>query len=151
MNAQDDIIEAVLTALRAAPALCDGEISEDLDLEMIPDTVQRAIGLRMQDSEPSDATIQGGPTDWTTHLAIVCFARRDGRTTAGRASRVLHAEVYKRLAADRTLGGRAFHLRLGQMSNTADVAETRTGTLTAQYRIEHRTWGATLDAEPAGL
>lgn len=145
MTAHDGIVDAVLALLRQAPPVTADVIEEDIDGENVPEDAQEAVSVRMASSTPQRAEIFGAPIDWTTEVAITCFARADESIAQSRASRALHAKVYARLMADPTLGGLAFDLFEPQLTADRDVVDTRLGSLTATYTVQHRTAARTLE------
>lgn len=148
MNAHDAIIDAVLDLLQQAPAVTTGTIGEDVEVETLPESTIEAVCVSIVGSDPeAPAPLLGAPVDWTTTVQIECYARRDGRGTAGRASRALHARVYQRLMAGNPLGQVIPGADLRQPSIRTDqqVLETRTGVTVGLYPVSHRTGNNTLD------
>lgn len=145
MTAHDAIVDAVLALLRAEPAVTSGVIEEDIDGTNVPEEADEAVGVSMGSSSPARAEILGAPVDWTTDITITCFARADGSTSQGRASRALHARVFARIMADPTLGGLAFDLFEPQLTAERDPADNRLGALIATYPVQHRTAARTLE------
>lgn len=147
MNAHDAVVDAVLGLLRQAPAVTAGPIDEEQDLAAVGEQHAEAISVRVERSTPARQTLAGQRVRWTSDLVLECFARSDGRTPAGRASRLLHARAYERLIAAPTLGGVAFDVQPPSITIDADPAVRRHATLSAVYRVLHDTQAATL--EPA--
>lgn len=148
MNAQDAIVQAVLAALRTAPAVTTGLIEEDLDLAAVGDHDAQAVSVSLTGSDPQNpAAILGHPIDWISTLVIECYVRRDTATAlAGRASRSLHALVYQRLMSDPSLAGTADDLRAPSITIDNAVLNTRMGCCTGTYPVLHRTAARTLQA-----
>lgn len=146
MNAHDAIVQAVLAALRAAPAVTTGPIEEDLDAQAIPDDAGEAVSVTLVGSEPQNpAAIYGHPVDWLSTVAVECYARRDTAVAlAGRKSRQLHAAVYARLMGDHTLAGTADDVREPTLAIDNAVLDTRMGCCTGTYPVLHRTAARTL-------
>lgn len=145
MNAQDAVVQAVLTRLRQAPAIA-GAILEDAEVDPLPETVDEAVVVSFLGSTPS-APLLGSPVDWSTRLRIECYVRADSRTPAGRASRELHRRVYVRLQVDPSLGGLASDMSEPTIASDTDRSSTELGCVVAEYEITHRTAARTL--EPA--
>ena len=145
MNAHDAVIDAVLKALRLGPAVTNGLIDEDIDADEVPEEAQEVVSVAMAASTPARGAILGHPIDWRTEVAVTCFARSDGRTPAGRASRALHAKVFARLTQDPTLGGVAFYVEEPDITAERDPKDTRLGSCTGIYPVSHRTAARTLE------
>lgn len=145
MTAHDAIVNAVLAALRLAPPVTFGVIEEDIDGSSVPEQAEEAVGVRMVRSFPQRGEILHAPVDWSTEIAVTCFARADEATVQGRASRALHAKVYARLMGEPSLGGLAFDLSEPQLEAERDALDNRLGSLTATYVVQHRTAARTLE------
>lgn len=148
MNAGDAIVDAVLALLKQAPAVTAGPIGEDVDLATVGETVTEAVSVSLVASDPMSPTVlMGAPVDWITSVQIECYARRDARGAAGRASRALHAKVYARLMAPPQLSAQLAGADVRQPSIRSDQQplDTRTGTTVGVYPVMHRTQAYTLD------
>lgn len=139
MNAHDAVVDAILTALRAAPAVTAGPIDEEIDAESVAEQHAEAVSVALASSAPSSETVNGHPVTWRSEVSIECYARRDGRTVTGRASRALHARVYARLLVDPSLGGIALGLDTPRIDIVSEVADTRLGCCIGTYGVLHRT------------
>lgn len=148
MNAHDSIINALLAALKASPALAAGRVEEEANVDIMGEGINEAISVEFVASRPSEILLSGAPVDWSTRVRISCAARHDGMTAAGRSSRALHAQVYQRLMADPTLGGVCDHIGPPQLTAEGALIGSRLGLLHADYLIQHRSNGTTLDAQP---
>jgi len=148
MNAHDAIVDGFLQALRYPAPVTDGRIEEELDLDTIGEAEAEAVSVALERSAPVGEQINGQPVDWRSTVTVECFARADSRNdvpTGGRASRRLHARVYERLSADRTLGGRAWLLSEPELAIESRPFASRAGVCTALYEVGHRTESATLE------
>jgi hypothetical protein len=145
MNAHDSIVDAVLGALRDPLPITRGLIDEDIDEAAVTEEVAEAVSVSLVTSSPNTGVILGHPVDWASEVTLTCFARTDGRTSSGRASRTLHASAYARLMADPTLGGKAFDIREPSLVVERDGQDTRVGACIATYIIEHRTAARSLE------
>lgn len=145
MNAHDLIVRQVLNSLTAAPALAGGNVWEE-ELRPLPEGSTQAIVVRFESSRPDRGAILGAPIDWVSTLTVECHARVDNRSaTLGRASRRLHGEVYARLMADPSLGGKVFDLQEPDLATDQAQLDTDLGCLIAQYPVLHRTQARTLE------
>lgn len=147
MNAHDTVIDAILAALRQAPVLAGGNVAEEVDFELLPQEMAAGINVEFVRSLPNEVQLSGAPIDWVTQVRISCLARSDGRTAAGRASRVLHAQVYQRLMAEPTLGGLVAHIEPPRLASETALIGTRMGVLHADYTLQHRSDGTTLEPQ----
>ena len=145
INAHDAIVDAVLAALRASPALADGQISDAVDFTALPEDVPKAIVVAMLASDPARGDIAGAPTDWRTTVRLDCYARSDKAVNGSRASRVLHSQAYSRLQADPSLGGVAFDIDEPALTADAELFGSRLGCLLATYTVSHRTKARSLE------
>lgn len=148
MNAHDRVIDAILAALRASPAVTVGLIDEDIDLAAIPEACDEAIGVSLTASDPDRTVLRDHPVQWSSTVLVECFARTDGRTTAGRASRQLHQRAYERLMTDPSLGGVLVDLLEPGLTTDPEQADTRLGVTTATYTAVHRTAARSME-QPA--
>lgn len=152
MNAHDAIVDAVLVLLRQSPAVTSGTIDEDVDIVALPEGLAEAVSVSLAGSEPLQAApLLGAPVDWTTIVQIECYARADGRSASGRASRALHARVYTRLMTASPLGATipGADLRQPTIRTDQQALDTRTGITVGLYPVLHRTVGHTLDSPAA--
>lgn len=145
MNAQDAVMAAIIARLRQAPAI-SANILEEAEVDPVPEEMDDAVIVSFLGSAPDRVVMRGNPVDWTTRFRLECYARRDGRvTTAGRASRQLHARCYARLMADDTLSGQVIEIGEPTLQADADRSSDEVGCLVAEYDIKHRTAARTLD------
>lgn len=148
MNAHDAIVDAFLAALRAPLAVTEGLIDEEIDAATIGEHVREAVSIVVSGSAPQRIVIRGAPIDWQTEIDVECYARADGRTPGGRASRALFARVYARLAADPTLGGLAMDMAEPVLRGDTEQMDNRLGCVIATYAVMHRTAAGSLE-QPA--
>lgn len=145
MNAHDTVMAGLLAVLRQAPAVTTGLIDEDVDETTVPEGVNECVSVELVDSNPDNPAIRGNPVYWRSQFVLSCFARADGRTPRGRASRELHARVYARLKADPSLGGVALDVLEPQLRMDHDQQDNRLGCVIAAYVVVHRTSGRILE------
>lgn len=148
MNAHDSILNAILAAIGAAPALAGGALFKNR-LRKLPEGNDQAVVVHFGSSSPSRGAIRGAPVDWTTRVIVECYAREDNLDVAGESnSLALHRDVYDRLMADPSLGGLAMDLIDPELDTDADPADTDLACVIAQYTVLHRTDSHTLQAPP---
>lgn len=145
MNAIDTIVGAFLAALRDGTPVCP-HIDEDIDAESVPETLERFIVVRHENSTPlSRSALRGHPVEWNTDVAVECYARGDSRAGAGRASRALLGAVYARLMQDPSLGGVVMDLYEPVITTDSDKIDRRNGCTIGVFTTLHRTQGNTLE------
>jgi hypothetical protein len=145
MNAHDQVIDAILSALKAEPAIAAGNVYEE-ELRHKPETIDEYVIVSLAGSRPGRVAIKGAPVDWTSIVTIESHARRDQRTPAGRASRRLAAQVYARLLSEPTLGGVVLDIQEPSLQTDHEQLDTEIGCVIAQYPVLHRTQARTLEA-----
>lgn len=146
MNAHDAILSAIVTALKATPALASGHVAEEASFDAQPETVTEAISVAMLGSRPQRMVLSGAPLDWATTVRVSCFARNDVAGAGGRASRALHAQVYQRLMSSPSLGGLARDIEPPALDTDTELLGTRMGVLHADYLVLHSSTSLSLDA-----
>jgi len=147
MNAHDEVVDALLAALLAAPALAGGRVQEEASFDLIPESVSAAVSLTFMGSQAELVVLDGAPLSWRTGVRISCFARHDAAGQGGRASRALHAQVYARLMASpavRALG----QIDPPRLNSDTELAGSRMGLLHADYIVTHRTAADALVSAP---
>ena len=148
MNAFDALIDVVLQLLSQAPAVTSGPIGEEIDIGNLGEDVTEAVSVSLVASDPQNPQVMtGAPVDWVSSIQIECYARRDARGAAGRASRALHAQVYARLMGNLQLGAAlpGADLRQPAIRSDQQLLDTRTGVTAGIYPVLHRTVGSTLN------
>jgi hypothetical protein len=145
MNAQDLVIDRILAALNGAPAIAQGNISEERT-RPLGQNVNEAVIVRFAGSTPNRNSMGAG-IDWTTTVNIEHHARGDARTPSGRASRILTGIVFARLMADPSLGGVLMDLRPPRLAaDQSQSLDDEMGCVIAQYTALHRSASNTLEA-----
>jgi hypothetical protein len=145
VNAHDKVMAAILAALRRAPAVTSGVIDEDVDAGDIAEEVNQCVSVSFSAADPQRPAIRGNPVYWQSTYVFECFARADGNTPRGRASRELHRAVYARLMSDPSLGGVTLDILEPNLRNERDQQDNRLGCVIASYALVHRTSGGTLE------
>lgn len=145
MTSHDQVIDAILQALKAEPAIAAGNVFEE-ELRRQPETMDEFVIVRLAGSTPLRVAIKGAPVDWSSIVTIESHARRDQRTPAGRASRRLAGQVYARLMVDPTLGGAVMDIQEPRLDTDQEQLDTEIGCVIAQYPVRHRTQARTLES-----
>jgi hypothetical protein len=110
----------------------------------IPEKNGTALNVQFNGGIPQPGAISGAPVDWTSKFTIECFARSN---TVGGDESVdpLLLEVFKRIAADSTLGGLVDNVGVPMIEAEYSAEGEKTGWVCMTYPIEHRTQNLTLE------
>ena len=143
MSMVNDLVTAVVDALKAAPAVSPRV--ERVRLRALPASAGTAVVVRPLGSDVLDAELPTGhPYAWTTQLAVECYARAPQGTAPDAAVDALLESVYARLMADATLGGAATVLQPQGISYDYDVDGENVVCATLQINARQMTVGASL-------
>lgn len=88
------VLAAVVGALSAAPALAEGRVYANR-LQPLPAGRASAVVVRLEQSSSHESVI--GALDWTTRLAVECYARGQAGVDPLEAVDVLLQDVWQRL------------------------------------------------------
>lgn len=102
-----------------------------------------AVVVRLGPALPERGDIGGAPVDFTTALAVECYAR-SATTTPDLAADALLEAVYARLMADPSLGGTVMDINLTGIDPDFDEAIEKTACITLQLSVRHRASSTTL-------
>jgi hypothetical protein len=135
------IVDAMTGALAAAPTIAKVHRALDRDVPLQDDNV---VTVQFEAADPFDGEILGAPVDWQSLFTVDCFSR-SLLLTGDLAVDPLFSEVYRRLAADRSLGGLVADIGNPRVKaeNTADGKKT--GWVRLAYIVQHRTANLTLE------
>lgn len=122
--------------LLVTPALAGGRVFVQKRRPM-PQAVSSQIFVYLEET-PAEAKTLGANTEWQTRIRIECVARDTTGLSAESASDAMAAEVYERLMADDTFGGRAIGA-VCHLAWTDDESETGLATTQALCIVRHRT------------
>jgi hypothetical protein len=127
--------------LEAAPVIA--KVYRALDREA-PIQDDHVVTVQFEGAEPVDGEILGAPVDWQSLFTVDLFSRSIAQS-GDVAVDPLFNEVYRRLAADRTLGGMVADIGNPRIKaeNTADAKKT--GWVRLAYIVQHRTANSTLE------
>lgn len=143
MSMVNDLVTAVVDALKAAPAVSPRV--ERVRLRALPASAGTAVVVRPIASDVLDAELPTGhPYAWTTQLAVECYARAPQGTAPDAAVDALLESVYARLMADATLGGAATVLQPQAITYDYDVDGENVVCATLQINARQMTVGASL-------
>ena len=143
MSMVNDLVTAVVDALKAAPAVSPRV--ERVRLRALPASAGTAVVVRPIASDVLDAELTTGhPYAWTTQLAVECYARAPQGTAPDAAVDALLESVYARLMADATLGGAATVLQPQGISYDYDVDGESVVCATLQINARQMTVGSSL-------
>lgn len=102
-----------------------------------------AVVVRIGSAAAERGDIGGAPVDFTTQLAVECYAR-SATTTPDLAADALLGTVYARLMADTTLGGLVMDMHLTNIDYDFDETGEKTACVTLQLAVRHRASSTTL-------
>lgn len=143
MSMINDVVTAVVGALKAAPAVSTRV--ERVRLRAVPASVGTAVVVRPLGSDVQDAELlTGHPYVWTTSLAVECYARAQQGIAPDVAVDALLDAVYARLLQDPTLGGVAAFLQAQSITYDYDVDGENVVCATLQINARQMTVGASL-------
>ena len=143
MSMVNDLVTAVVGALKAAPAVSPRV--ERVRLRALPASAGSAVVVRPIASDVLDAELPTGhPYAWTTQLAVECYARAPQGTAPDVAVDALLDAVYARLLQDPTLGGVAAFLQAQSITYDYDVDGENVVCATLQINARQMTVGASL-------
>lgn len=136
------VVAAVINALQVAPALADGRIHANR-LQPLPAGRASAVVVRLEQSEPREAVL--GALDWTTRLAVECYARSQTGTDPAAAVDGLLQAAWRRL---RTLDGEQLGVMAIEPESPIewqfDDADTPLACAVIRVSVLHRTPASTL-------
>lgn len=142
-SAFSNITGALVQLMTAEPAIAD--VVYRARSRVIQQTITRAINVQFDGGMPQDGVINGAPINWTSKFSIECFARAAGAENNDEAVDRLLAEVYSRIAADRTLGGLVDYVGEPVLEADYSAEGERTGWIRMSYPVEHSTAQSTLE------
>lgn len=143
MSMVNDMVTAVVDALKAAPAVSTRV--ERVRLRALPASAGTAVVVRPLGSDVQDAELlTGHPYVWTTSLAVECYARAPQGTAPDVAVDALLDAVYARLLQDPTLGGAVAVLQPQAIAYDYDADGENVVCATLQINARQMTVGASL-------
>jgi hypothetical protein len=142
-SAFSKITGALVQLVEAEPPIADAVYRARS--RAVPQSIRRAINVQFDIGLPQPGAINGAPVDWTSKFSIECFARADAEQNNDEAVDPLLMEVYRRIAADTTLGGLVDNVGEPMIEAEYTADGERTGWVRMTYPIEHRTQQSTLE------
>lgn len=136
MTAFADITGLIIAALSAAPAVSPN-IVRARDRAMA-DSWPSAVNVQWDAGTPDYGQINGAPADWQSKYMVECFAKSAVQSGDLAVDGLLDA-VYRRLAADSTLGGQVEWMRVLHIEASTDSNGMKTGWVGMTYLVSHRT------------
>lgn len=142
MSMVNDMVTAVVDALKAAPAVSTRV--ERVRLRALPASAGTAVVVRPLGSDVDAELLTGHPYVWTTTLAVECYARAPQGTAPDVAVDALLEAVYARLLQSPTLGGVVGVLQPQAITYDYDVDGENVVCATLQINARQMTVGASL-------
>jgi hypothetical protein len=103
-----------------------------------------AINVQFDGATPVNSGFSGSPVDWESRFTIECYAR----TSTGSADLAvdpLLSEVFRRIAADTTLGELVMDIGYPLIEAEYTSEQVKTGWVRMTYPVRHRTSNLTLE------
>lgn len=136
-----EITTALVELFSAAPAISPN-IYRARD-RAISKGALTALNIQWDGAMPTPGVIKGAPVDWDSRFTIECYARTTTETPDIAVDPLL-LEVYSRVAADTTLGGRVDYVGEPLLEAEFSAEGERTGWVRMTYLIKHQTENSTL-------
>ena len=126
--------DALIAALLAATALAGGRVVGNRRRPMSSEHASQ-IYVYLEESVASRDVI--GTTDWRTRIRVECVARTASSVSADDAADALAQDVYARVLADTTLGGKAIDTTAQAMAWTEDEQDTQLSACQLLFSVWH--------------
>lgn len=141
MTAFNTIVGAIVAALQAATPVSN----QVYRARMRPVAAQftDAVVVRIANAQAQRFDIGGAPVDFTTNIAIECYAR-SATLAPDVAVDALLAAAYARLMADTSLGGLVMDLNLTEINYDFDAEAEQLACATLTLEVRHRVSSTTL-------
>ncbi|MDO8778101.1 MAG: hypothetical protein Q7K57_57165 [Burkholderiaceae bacterium] len=136
------IVTAIVASLSAGPAVSANVYRARL--RPLAASVSTAVVVRLASANPERFDIGGAPVDFTTQIAVECYARSI-TTTADLAADALLESVYARLMADPSLGGTVMDINLAGVNFDFDADAEQFAAITLTLDVRHRASSTTLN------
>lgn len=140
------LVTAVKAALAADPAVCPNLYVNRR--RAVAANQAAAITVRLDTATSDPGAIDGAPVDWSTRIAIECYARAGDDEAALQAAHDLAAAAWARVMTDPTLGGLASGVTPDgaewDFDNTGDALACQILNLT----VLHTTAAHNLESQP---
>ena len=135
--------DALIAALLAATALAGGRVVGNRRRPMSSEHASQ-IYVYLEESIASRDVI--GTTDWRTRIRVECVARSAGGASADDAADALGHDVFARVMADTTLGGKAIDVTPQAMAWTEDEQDTQLSACQLLFSVWHAAPDASITA-----
>lgn len=103
-----------------------------------------AVNVQFDGGNPYSGAMHGAPVDWSSTFTVECWARTTS-TTSDLVVDPLLLEIYRRIAADTTLGGLVDNVGVPVIEAVNNAEQQKTGWIRMTYPVEHRTANLTLE------
>ena len=130
------VVDAVIAALSAAPAVCD--VIDRARVRPVSDQYAQLVNVQWDGAIPDRGAIYGAPVDWTTRITVDCYAS-SVQDSGDIAVDSLLSAVYERLASDVTLGGVVEDMNVPGIEIDCTSESKKTGWVRLTYLVQHRT------------
>ena len=138
------IVGAMITAL-GTPTAVSAQIYRARMRELAAEHAN-AVVVRVLSSTAERSTMKGGNTDWSSQIAVECYARSNTSTAPDLALDALWAAVYARLMANSLLGGLLLdEMYCTQAAYDFDIDGQHTACLTSTWQITKQLTDSSLE------
>ncbi len=145
MTSQRAVANAIVDLLLAASTVAADRVYLNRK-RSLGTSVMSAIVVRLERSASQLSSVQGGPTDWSTLIAVECYGRASGASADSPADELVE-QAFAALGADPDLGDTVMDVEpLAGDTLAWDFDELDSGMdcITARFVVKHRTTGRTL-------
>ena len=133
------IRSAVAALLLVGPAVAGGNVLQNRAFGMAQG-IDSQVHVNFDQASPDASPIfTGHPRDWVTTIEVAILARKAGGVEAADVADALWVDVYARVMANQSLGGRVQLLTPGDCYVQAAEADTSVCKLTWSFTCVHRT------------
>lgn len=131
--------DAIVTALKATPALAGGRVEKRRRSQPMPQGVVEEVRVWLHNSDGKRARVDGLVYEWQTVMAVHCLARDSAGVDAETRVDALAREVSARVLGSGRLGGLAMDIELGRLTWEGEELDATTADTTLAFSIRHRT------------
>lgn len=138
--------DALISALLVATPLAGGRVVGNRRRPMAQEHASQ-IYVYLEESAATREVL--GTTDWRTRIRVECVARSTtgvGAVSADDAADALGQDVFARVMADPTLGGKAIDTTPQALGWTEDEQDTQLGACQLLFSVWHSTPDASISA-----
>jgi len=137
------VVGAMIDVLQAGTPVAQGVYRARM--RPVAQQFDASVVVRPIDAQATPFAILNGPVDWTTQIAVECYARAAPGTSPDVAVDALLAAVYARLASDPTLGALVMDINPTALAYDFFEDAEQLACVTVTYSVLHRTQHLSLE------